>query len=227
MREVSSSTTLSDTLLSEEDDNTKEGLLTRTLMMFFKNIRNVNIMIPILTESSPISLRILDWFITNYSRDHIKTLVRDPLFKDFNVYSSYKGQLKAFNKKLFDPFCRLHINSKVKKFEFVYDEGGKYVVTTIGQLNFFKWAIENHIIDYVTKHYEEIKADLRKREARKRSSSTSPQNPALVSSPASWHSDDVPETTTTNESSSESNIISKKTPAPCHGVRRAYVIKFD
>lgn len=224
MHEVTTSTTMSDTLMSEDDDNTKEGLLTKTLLVFFKNPRNVNVMIPILTESSPISLRILDWFITNYSRDHIKTLVRDPLFKDFNVYSSYKGQLKAFNKKLFDPFCRLHINSKIKKFEFVYGEEGKYVVTTIGQLNFFKWAIENHIIDYVTKHYEEIKADLRKREARKRSSSSSPKHPTSESSPVSWQSDGVPETTITNESSEES---SNNPPSSCHGVRRAYVIKFD
>jgi hypothetical protein len=32
--------------------------------------------------------------------------------------------------------------------------------TTIGQLNFFKWAIENRIIDYIQAHYAEIEDDM-------------------------------------------------------------------
>jgi hypothetical protein len=32
--------------------------------------------------------------------------------------------------------------------------------TTIGQLNFFKWAIENKIIDYIENHYNAILADM-------------------------------------------------------------------
>ena len=32
--------------------------------------------------------------------------------------------------------------------------------TTIGQLNFFKWALENKIIDYVIAHREEIENDM-------------------------------------------------------------------
>lgn len=199
------------------NDNTKEGLLTKTLVAFFNEPRNLDIMIPILTESSPVSLRILDWFITNYSRDHIKILVKDPLFKEFNVYSSYKGQLKAYNKKLFDPFCRLHVNSRVKKFEFAYG-GGKTITTTIGQLNFFKWAIENHIIEYVVAHHEEIKADLRKRETKKRSMSSS----TLTSSSAAMsESSPCPASATSSEDVLSPEQQQASTP------RRAYVIKFD
>lgn len=178
-------------------NSTKEGILTHTLISFFSDPSHLNVMIPILTESSPISLRILDWFITNYSKDHVKTLVKDPFFKDFNVYSSYKGQLKAFNKKLFDPFCRLHMNSRVKKFDFTYGTG-KTITTTIGQLNFFKWAIENKVIDYVIAHYDEIKADLRRKEKDKHSSS---RNSSTRVSPCTSESPEC--------------------------VRKVYVIKFD
>jgi hypothetical protein len=35
--------------------------------------------------------------------------------------------------------------------------------TTIGQLNFFKWAIENRIIDYITENYDMIELDMNQR----------------------------------------------------------------
>jgi hypothetical protein len=35
--------------------------------------------------------------------------------------------------------------------------------TTIGQLNFFKWAIENKIIDYIEEHYDVIESDMNNR----------------------------------------------------------------
>lgn len=153
------------------DFDTKEGLLRNTLIHFFTVPKNRDVLVPILTDSVPISLRVLDYFITNYSRDHTKAIVKDPLLRNFNVYSSYKSQLKAFNKKLFDPFCRLHHQSNIHKFNFYYEKE-KFVTTTTGQLNFFKWAIENKIIDYVTCHYEEIKADLKAREVSKRNRSS-------------------------------------------------------
>jgi hypothetical protein len=35
--------------------------------------------------------------------------------------------------------------------------------TTIGQLNFFKWAIENKIINYIQEHYDDIEKDMNDR----------------------------------------------------------------
>jgi len=35
--------------------------------------------------------------------------------------------------------------------------------TTIGQLNFFKWAIESNIIDYIQQQYQEIECDMNSR----------------------------------------------------------------
>lgn len=35
--------------------------------------------------------------------------------------------------------------------------------TTIGQLNFFKWAIENKIIEFIDENYEAIENDMNSR----------------------------------------------------------------
>ena len=35
--------------------------------------------------------------------------------------------------------------------------------TTIGQLNFFKWALQNNVIRYIEEHYNEIEADMNNR----------------------------------------------------------------
>jgi hypothetical protein len=181
-----------DTLL---DACTKEGLLLRTLVTFFQNVINLKKLVPIISESSPVSLRVLDWFVTNYSREHTKRIVADPILFGFDVYNSYKSQLKAFNKKLFDPFCRLHSGGKIKKFKFIYKSNPKpaWIITTTGQLNFFKWAIENDIITYVAKYHDEIKVDLKTKESLKKNSSQSTSSvsalsPTSPTSPIYWDS---------------------------------------
>ena len=76
-------------------------------------------------------------------------------FEEFNIYLNYKAQLKSFQKKQFDPFCRR------QRINFYYDsENTKYIVTTVGQLNFFKWAIENNILNYVKDNIDEIEKDM-------------------------------------------------------------------
>ena len=39
-------------------------------------------------------------------------------------------------------------------------KNGKTIETTVGQLNFFKWAIDNLIIDYIKENYDEIELDM-------------------------------------------------------------------
>ena len=70
-----------------------------------------------------------------------------------NVFHSYKSQLKAYSKKKFDPFCRRdRILFKIDK--------DHSVETTIGQLNFFKWAISNLVTDYIQMNKNEIEYDM-------------------------------------------------------------------
>ena len=75
--------------------------------------------------------------------------------KLFNVHYNYKAQLKAFNKKFFDPFCRGN------RIPFFYDKDN-CIITTIGQLNFFKWAISNDVVNYVTENLKDIEVDMNK-----------------------------------------------------------------
>ena len=65
-------------------------------------------------------------------------------------------KLKAYSKKNFDPFCRWDRIS-------IPYENGTHIETTIGQLNFFKWTLENNIIQYIEDNYEEIENDMNKR----------------------------------------------------------------
>ena len=60
--------------------------------------------------------------------------------------------MKAYSKKRFDPFCRW------ERIQFPYDENN-FVETTIGQLNFFKWSLENNIIQFIEQNYDHIDED--------------------------------------------------------------------
>lgn len=78
------------------------------------------------------------------------------LFNDyFNVFNDYRAQLKSLNKRNFDPFCR---RSRIK---FHYGKNkDDFIITTVGQLNFFKWAIENYILEYIEEHLKIIDEDM-------------------------------------------------------------------
>ena len=139
----------------------KEDILLESLTKYFYNNKNFDDIIPIMIGNSNISLRTIDWFITNYSYKYniIYPIHKNKNTLNFNVYNSYKNQLKAYNKRFFDPFCRINKNNLIKRIIFKYNNEN-YIQTTIGQINFFKWAIENKIIDYVNYNYEDIYKDM-------------------------------------------------------------------
>ena len=126
----------------------KPELVISSLQRFYSNHPEINKVITYLNGEAPLSLRIIDWFVTKYSR---KNFVRYSLNgHDFLVYLSYKGQLKAYSKQYFDPNCRRErIMFKIPEHE--------QFTTTIGKLNFFRWALETKILDYIEKHEEEIR----------------------------------------------------------------------
>jgi hypothetical protein len=144
----------------------KQGLLLKPINDFFSIKKNIQRIIPILNGESHISLRIIDWFVTNYSKKN--NIAYDVNGKQFVVYLSYKNQLKAFSKKQFDPFCRR------TRIEYLYDKN-KYLTTTVGQLNFFKWALENNIIDYIEENLKVIEKDMNTN-IRKNTKKLSPSN---------------------------------------------------
>lgn len=122
---------------------------------------NLHKMLKIITGESKISLRIVDWFATNYAKKFYTLYTIEEPLRRFKVYDDYKLKLKAYSKKRFDPFCRWD------RIEMPYLDG-KSIETTIGQLNFFKWALENKVIDYIESNYETIEKDMNSRNSTSR-----------------------------------------------------------
>ena len=135
----------------------KESLLLQSLYKYYQEDNNLDKMLPIVTGTEKVSLRVLDWFVTNYSKKNDTSFnirKNNDLIK-FNVYQDYKNKLKSYNKRFFDPFCRQNKKNLTNKIAFKCSED-KYIVTTIGQLNFFRWAIRNKVINYVEENLEDI-----------------------------------------------------------------------
>lgn len=138
---------------------TQNDLLMSNLMEFYKNQENLSKMLKIITGESKISLRIVDWFATNYAKKFYTLYNIEQANGNnlrFIVYVDYKLKLKAYSKKRFDPFCRWD------RISIPYKDG-TYIETTIGQLNFFKWALENKVIDFIEQNYETIEKDMNNR----------------------------------------------------------------
>ena len=142
--------------------NTQNDLLLHKVLRFYNenNSENMERMLSVINGTTNISLRIMDWFVTNYSKKHytVYDLIGGTAgggipAKRFKVYVDYKLKLRAYSKKRFDPFCRWdRINVPYKN--------GTYIQTTLGQLNFFKWAIENEVTRYIQENYSAIEADM-------------------------------------------------------------------
>ena len=141
--------------------NSKD-LMMLSISKFYSNKHNINKMLATVEPSllnkptdSRVSLRLIDWFVTNYSKKYnvIITKKLNNNIIHFNVHLSYRNQLKSYSKQNFDPFRRRD------RITFKFD-GEKSIDTTIGQLNMFKWIIENDILDYIIENIEDIEKDM-------------------------------------------------------------------
>ena len=139
---------------------TQNNLLMVNLMKFYDEDNNLEKMLKIINGESPISLRIIDWFATNYAKKFF-TVYEVGANRRFKVYVDYKLKLKAYSKRRFDPFCRWD------RITIPYSNG-TFIQTTIGQLNFFKWALENGVVAYIGAHYGTIEDDMNARNSTSR-----------------------------------------------------------
>ena len=146
--------------MAQKKITNRQDLLMYSLTKFFCESKNMKELLDILVNDNKISLRIIDWFVTNYSKKHNTTypiVLKRPhgsdIRKQFMVYLDYKSQLKAFSKKQFDPFCRRD------RIMFYYDTD-KHIVTTVGQLNFFRWSIRNNVLKHIKNNLEDIETDM-------------------------------------------------------------------
>ena len=139
---------------------TQNDLLMVNLMKFYDEDNNLEKMLKIINGESPTSLRIIDWFATNYAKKFF-TVYEVGANRRFKVYVDYKLKLKAYSKRRFDPFCRWD------RITIPYSNG-TFIQTTIGQLNFFKWALENGVVAYIESHYGTIEDDMNARNSTSR-----------------------------------------------------------
>lgn len=156
--------------------NNRQELLISSLEKFFigrpvsevepgVTTRETRELLDILENRLGISLRVIDWFVTNYAKkNHTTYFLEIPsvdrvtgeastIKKQFIVHIEYKLQLRGYSKESFDPFCRRD------RIAFYYNRQD-FIVTTVGQLNFFRWAINNNIIGYIRDHFSEIEQDM-------------------------------------------------------------------
>ena len=173
--------------------NTQNDLLLNKLLQFYNKNNNLEKMLNIINGKSKISLRIVDWFATNYSKKNytVYQIEKDNIFERFKVYNDYKLNLKAYSKKRFDPFCRW------ERITIPYKDN-THIQTTLGQLNFFKWALENKVVEFIEDNYDMIDADMNMRNSSSKSKNNS------ISSNSSI------ESTESDVSSSSSNNKTRK-----------------
>jgi len=135
----------------------QENMIIKSLEKFYEDESYIKLFIPIVNSESKISIRLIDYFVTKYSKNNKINykLKENNIEQSFNVYTSYKQQLKAFQKKHFDPFSR---GDRIP-----YFIGDSCVITTIGQLNFFKWFISKKVYEYVLNNHDLIENDMNKK----------------------------------------------------------------
>ena len=143
--------TLPDSQTRKRKIHCKQELIIMSLQSFYSTRKDLDEIMELLQGTSIISLRLIDWFVTNYAKRHTIGYILGG--QEFMVYMSYKSQLKAYSKKLFDPFCRR------ERIMFSLP-GTEQFVTTVGKLNFFRWAIEKNVIEYLKKHRETVEAEM-------------------------------------------------------------------
>mgnify|MGYP000052232956 CR=1 FL=1 len=180
-----SSSSLSMTLPNE----TKENILMKQLLHFFQHsihlyqfvefiapekkeriasflTSNEKERINKLSTEHNLSISLLDWFVTNYAKQHNTRyiVVRNNRQILFQVYEDYKLKLSENRKRFFDPFRRIEQSSYDDTFELSFGEHPDDVIlTSLRQMHFFKWAIQNKVNIYLKRNIDTIFNDMKER----------------------------------------------------------------
>jgi hypothetical protein len=178
----------------------KQELIVASLQRFYNERDDIDDILQILQGTSVISLRLIDWFVTNYAKSHSTSYILNS--QEFLVYLNYKSQLKAYSKKLFDPFCRR------ERIMFQIGPSPSFL-TTVGKLNFFRWAIEKGILNYIRQHLQDIEKEMNvfMRDIQKEKRAATPPS---ASTTASTTASGVTLSTTSTKSSTRRRMANKE-----------------
>jgi hypothetical protein len=208
------------------------------LLDFYKNRDYLDIVKKIINReftikdsSKKVSIRIVNWFVTNYAKQHF-TVYEIPdqndhssdskchLKKDrFFVWTRFRSAEDGYSKELFDPYCRKD------RIIIPYDETTQ-IITTIGQLNFFKWAIVNKVIDYIVDHYEAITEDMNLRLTQKTKHNKTQDSQISQDSNGNTSGESMLSTSSSSASSSSGKTRKKReelSVSACRSMRKEFV----
>lgn len=150
----------------------KDLLLSSLTEFYNENPEHKENLKAIIDGEHKLSLRLIDWFVTHYSKssnviywvdktsyqifeEYPYELADNKQYKRINIYMDYRAQLKSYAKINFDSFRRHN------RITFILDlQQNKFIETTVGQLNFFRWIFKNGILDYIDCHYDYIYQDM-------------------------------------------------------------------
>ncbi len=154
---VLESTRLNQEVFKKIQITSQENMIMKSLEKFYEAPENISLFIPIVNSESKISIRLIDHFVTKYSKTNKITykIKENDTELSFNVHSSYKQQLKAYQKRHFDPF------SRGDRIPYFMEES--CVITTIGQLNFFRWFISKKVYEFILANHEVIENDMNRK----------------------------------------------------------------
>ena len=133
--------------------NPNSALLT-SLLQFYSDPEHIKQLYLLISGEDKISLRLLEWTVINYAKND-SIVINNGKTDRFYVHVSYKATLSGYSKEQFDPCCR------TERIGIPYLD--KILKTTVAQMNFIRWVIDNKILDYIRENYSVIFKDMKQR----------------------------------------------------------------
>jgi hypothetical protein len=130
----------------------EECLLLSLLTWYNADRSRVEAFSEIITRRSGLSLRIIDWLSTNYSKT-VQVVIMSQDGVPTDLYSDYHKLLSAYNKRMFDPFSRR------RRIELVVL--GKVLEVSIAQMNYFKWFISKDLVAFLIKNRNVVESHMK------------------------------------------------------------------
>ena len=138
-----------------------DPMIYNSIVQWYSDPLNMSKFVDIM-QNKNISLRIYNWFVTNYAKSHDCKFkhTKNGVTRLVIVYHEYLANCKAYHKEWFDPICRSKNKVNCITIDTVYNNKNITIKTSAAQLCFFRWIIDNGIDQYIKFHIEEIKADI-------------------------------------------------------------------
>jgi hypothetical protein len=124
---------------------------------FFTDDMVLKLLCPVIDQTYDVSLRALDWTVVNWSKKHrivCKVETGRGKVDVVNIFSVYKDVLRRWRRRMFDPFRRR------ERVHFWHPSSKVLYSTTVGQLNFLRWAHTYGVIEQARLYLPQIEKDM-------------------------------------------------------------------